>query len=135
MEKTTVTDGPRMRVEVAEDRRGATLTLLPPSGLEGTIALNPRQLTELIQALGAVRSALVAGTAAPPLEGSNLNAAIGPRWLITPDARTDGSMLAFQHPAYGAVAAIFPRPEVEKIVRLLSNHLAIVQVPEGARPS
>lgn len=130
-----MTDGPRMRVELAENHQGATLTLLPASGLEGSIALNPRQLTELIQALGAVRSALVAGTPAPPLEGSNLNAAVGPRWLIAPDARTDGSMLAFQHPAYGAVAAIFLRPEVEKIVRLLSNHLAIVQVPEGARPS
>jgi hypothetical protein len=124
-----------MSVGLADDRKSAVLTLLPASGVEGAVVLSLEQLSELIQALGTVRAALVAQTPQPPLEGAQLKAAFDPRWLISPEALTEGSMLAFQHPHYGPVAFVLPRREVEKVVRLLTNHLNIVHAPEGARPS
>jgi hypothetical protein len=124
-----------MSVSLADDKKNAVLRLLPASGMDGAVVLNLEQLTELIQALGTVRAALVAQTPQPPLEGTQLKAAFDPRWLISPEALTEGSMMAFQHPNYGPVAFVLPRREVEKVVRLLSNHLSILHVPEGTKPS
>ncbi len=123
---------PRMNVSVAEDK--AVLSLLPGSGAEGQIVLTAPQLLELIVALGAARSRLV--SALPPnakergLEASALQAVVGPAWVVRPEALTEGSMLAFAHPAFGTVGFVLPAAEVEKMVKALTSHLGMVHSGE-----
>ena len=123
---------PRMNVSLAEG--GATLTLLPGSGAEGTVALTLGQVSELIVALGAARARLVSALPADAkerrLEPSNVQAIVGPGWVVRPEAVTEGSMLAFAHPAFGTVGFVLPAPEIEKMVRALTSHLAMMHTGE-----
>ena len=123
---------PRMDVSLRED--GATLTLLPGSGAEGAVSLTLGQIGELIMALGAARARLVAGLPAEAkerrLDPSGVQAVVGPPWVVRPEAMTEGSMLAFAHPAFGTVGFVLGAPEVEKMVRALTSHLGMVHTGE-----
>ncbi len=87
---------PRMNISVDGD--GAVLSFLPGSGAEGAVTLSADQLLEVIVGLGSVRARLLAGRA-PRLEASAVQAVVGPAWTVRPEAMTEGSMLAFAHPA------------------------------------
>jgi hypothetical protein len=128
---------PRMSVTVSEDGTAARLTFLPASGVEGALDLTVEQLTTLIQALGTARARMLAGHSFPPLEGASVQAVVNPPWRVQPEALTEGSMLAFQHPGYGALGFVLQAADVEKMVRTLTNHLAMVHTKETAtsRPS
>ena len=123
---------PRMNVSLAEG--GATLTLLPGSGAEGAVTLTLGQLGELIAALGAARARLVSGLPADAkerrLEANGVQAVVGPPWVVRPEAMTEGSMLAFAHPAFGTVGFVLGASEVEKMVRALTSHLGMVHSGE-----
>ncbi len=126
----------RMKVSLSTDLKVASLELLPASGLQGEIALTLDQITTLIARLGQARATMVAKTAPPPLEGVPLNPVFGTRWAVQPEALTEGSILAFQHPAYGPVAFVLPPPDVEKLVRTLTTHLGMVHTgSEPRKPS
>ncbi len=123
---------PRMNVSLNEE--GAVLTLLPGSGAEGSVVLNPAQLLELIGALGGARARLLAGM--PPdarergLDPNAVQAVVGPAWTVRPEAMTEGSMLAFAHPAFGTVGFVLVAGEVDKMVRALTSHLGMVHSGE-----
>ncbi len=123
---------PRMNVAVSAG--GAVLTLLPGSGAEGQVKLSASQLLELIGALGSARARLLADL--PPearergLEASGVQAVVGPPWLVRPEALTEGSMLAFAHPAYGTVGFVLAAAEVKKMVKALTSHLGMVHSGE-----
>ena len=123
---------PRMNVSLGEG--SAVLTLLPGSGAEGAVTLTPGQLKELIAALGAARARLVGTLPADAperrLETSGVQAIIGPAWVVRPEAMTEGSMLAFAHPAYGTVGFVLGASEVEKMVRALTSHLGMMHTGE-----
>lgn len=128
----------RMSVWVAEDRSRAELRLLPASGVSGTVPLTLDQLTTLILRLGQARSEMLAGKPVPPLEGTAIAPVFNTHWVVQPEAATEGSVIAFQHPAFGAVGFVLPPADVEKIVRALAAHLAMVhskEVPDDAKPS
>lgn len=125
---------PRMKVSLNEDQTQACLTLLPASGMEGDVPLTLEQLTILIFRLGEARAALMAKQPVPPIEGSPVVPVYRTRWAVQPEALTEGSMLAFQHPAYGPVGVVLPPSDVEKIVRSLTAHLAMLHPKEG-KPS
>jgi hypothetical protein len=129
---------PRMSVAVSDDGTVAKLSFLPASGMDGSIALTLEQLTTLVQALGAVRARMLVGHTVPPLEGMQIQAIVNPAWRVQPEALTEGSMLAFHHPAYGALGFVVSSTDVEKMVRALTAHLAIVRsspTGERVRPS
>ncbi len=126
----------RMRVSVSADLREASLELLPASGLQGEIKLNLEQIGTLIARLGQARATMVAKMAPPPIDGIPLNPVYGTRWVVQPEALTEGSVIAFQHPAYGPVAFVLPAPELEKVVRTLTSHLGMVHTgSEPRKPS
>ncbi len=123
---------PRMNVSLGES--GAVLTLLPGSGGEGQVTLDLRQIGDLIAALGAARSRLVSGLPADArerrLEPGAVQAVVGPAWVVRPEAVTEGSMLAFAHPAFGTVGFVLAAPEIEKMVRALTSHLGMMHTGE-----
>ena len=122
------------RMDVSLQENGATLTLLPGSGAEGAVTLTLGQIGELLAALGTARARLVA--ALPPdakerrLEASGVQAVVGPAWVVRPEAMTEGSMLAFAHPAFGTVGFVLKASEVKKMVVALTSHLGMVHSGE-----
>ena len=118
---------PRMNVSVDGD--GAVLSFLPGSGAEGAVTLNADQLLDVIVGLGAVRARLLAGRPLG-LQASGVQAVVGPAWMVRPEAATEGSMLAFAHPAYGTVGFVLAAAEIEKMVRALTSHLGMVRSGE-----
>ena len=126
-----------MQVTVAADGEGATLALLPDSGLEGEISLSLDQLTQLIFGLGQARAAIMDKHPVPPIEGAHFNPVFKTQWAVQPEALTEGSVIAFQHPAYGPVGFVLPASNIEKVVRALTVHMGMVhsQPGVGRKPS
>ncbi len=120
----------RMRVTVADDRSQATLELLPASGLEGEVALTLDQLTQLIASLGQARAAMLDARPVPPMETAVFSPVFKTRWMVQPEALTEGSVIAFQHPAFGPVGFVLPPTDTEKVVRALTVHMGMVHSSE-----
>ncbi len=122
---------PRMNVSLGgtEEAPEAMLTLLPGSGAEGTVTLSAPQLSQLIVALAETR-ARMAGGKLPKLDMNAVQVVVGPAWIVRPEALTEGSMLAFAHPAYGTVGFILPAADIERMVRALTSHLGMVRSGE-----
>jgi hypothetical protein len=118
---------PRMNVSI--DGQAATLSFLPGSGAEGSLTFTAEQLLEVIVGLGSVRVRLLAGRA-PGLEATAVQAVVGPAWTVRPEAMTEGSMLAFAHPAYGTVGFVLGAADIQKMVRALTSHLGMVHSGE-----
>ena len=127
-----MTQQPRMDVSVKDG--GATLTLFEGSGAAGAVTLSLSQLSELIGVLGTARARLVAGLPADArerrLNEGGVQAVVGPAWVVRPEAMTEGSMLAFVHPAFGTVGFVLGASEIEKMVRALTSHLGMVHTGE-----
>ncbi|AOX17602.1 hypothetical protein [Kozakia baliensis] len=125
---------PRMQVSLNDDGTGATLRFLEGSGIDGSINLNADQLSQLIASLGRVRQALVEKQTPPPIEGVQFTSVYRTNWALQIDTLTEGSTLAFQHPAYGPVGVVFAPPDVETLLKGLQRHRAIVHsTPDAAR--
>lgn len=120
-----------MRVAVSKDTQNATLTLLPESGLDGEISLSLDQITQLIFGLGQARATMVQNLPIPPIEGVHFNPVFKTRWVVQPEALTEGSVIAFQHPAYGPVGFVLPASAIEKVVRALTVHMGMVHSHAG----
>ena len=127
----------RMRVTVEKDAQSATLSLLPESGIAGDIPLDLEQITQLIFGLGQARAAMMQKLPVPPMEGAQFNPVFKTQWAVQPEALTEGSVIAFQHPAYGPVGFVLPASAVEKVVRALTAHMGMVhsQPGDGRKPS
>ncbi len=117
----------RVGVRVADDRKSVTIEIGPVDGPSAPVGLDLEQLTKVINLLGQARSRMVEGTRKQPLDGKTIGAVKEPPWYIQV-AQIDGSLLAFDHPAYGPVAFAIPRDDVVRIVRVLSAHLALPTV-------
>ena len=125
---------PRMKVSVTPDLTEASLELLPASGLAGEIRMTLEQLSTLIVRLGEARTALMSKHNIPPIEGSPVVPVFKTRWAVQPEALSEGSMIAFQHPAFGPIGLVLPPPDIEKMVRALSTHLGMLH-PRDTKPS
>jgi hypothetical protein len=121
---------PRMQVSVSEDRQQATLSFLPGSGVEGQLELNFEQLSQLILSLGQVRAAMQEARPVPSMEGATVTPVFNTPWTVRPEALTEGSVIAFQHPAFGPVGFVLAAPDAEKVVRALGVHLRMVHTSE-----
>ena len=114
----------RVGVRVADDRQSVTIEIGSVEGPSAPVALNLEQLTKVINFLGQARMQMLEGQRIAPLDGTTVNTINNPMWYIQV-AKIDGSLLAFNHPAYGPVAFALPREDVAKIVGILTNHLAL----------
>ncbi len=124
----------RLQVTVSDDRQETTLTLLPESGIEGEMKFTLDQLGQLIASLGQARAAMLEKRAVPPMEGAPFTPIYKTQWAVQPEALTEGSIIAFQHPAYGPVGFVLPPSDIEKVVRALTVHMGMVHSSEQ-RPS
>jgi hypothetical protein len=114
----------RVGVRVAEDRQTVTLEIGPVEGPSAPVSLSLEQLTKVIKLLGQARSRMVEGSPKQPLDGKTVETIIDPPWYVQV-AAIDGSLLAFDHPAYGPLGFAVPRDDVARIVHTLSAHLAL----------
>jgi len=114
----------RVGVRVADDRQTVTVEIGPVGGPSSPVGLSLEQLTKVINLLGQARRRMIGGLPVEPLEGVTVETIIKPVWHIQV-ADIDGSLLAFDHPAYGPVAFALPREHVAEMVRTLTSHLAL----------
>ena len=120
----------RVGVRVADDRKSVTVEIGPVDGPSSPLGMDLEQLTKVINLLGQARSRMVEGTPKQPLNGKTVQTILDPVWYAQ-DAQIDGSLLAFDHPAYGPIAFAIPRDDVARIVRVLSAHLALPDFQTG----
>ncbi|GAB6855433.1 hypothetical protein JCM15831A_24570 [Asaia astilbis] len=125
----------RMQVIQKEDGTGATLRFLEGSGVEGEIDLSLEQLGQLIGSLGRVRYAMTASQPQPPIGNAPFLPVYNTNWALQIDALTEGSTLAFQHPAFGPIGLTFTPEDVEKLGKGLSQHRAYMAAGTSRRPS
>jgi len=116
----------RMQVSRSEDDSNVTLEFLEGSGAQGKLTLNVDQLTQLIANLGNARAALLEKQDVPKIEGAKFNPVYRTNWALQLDALTEGSLLAFQHPAYGPVGVVFTPSDAETVIKGLQRHRAIM---------
>ncbi|MBB2169056.1 hypothetical protein HLH36_11910 [Gluconacetobacter aggeris] len=121
----------RMQVSLSEDRQTATLAFLDGSGIEGTIAFTLEQLGELIASLGTVRSAMVENVPPPPIEGAPVVPVFRTNWAVQPEALSEGSLIAFQHPAYGPVGLALAPEDARRVAQALTRHQAMMHSGRG----
>ncbi|MBM6581230.1 hypothetical protein ILT44_13625 [Microvirga sp. BT689] len=114
----------RVGVRVADDRQSVSVEVGPVEGPSAPVAMNHEQLTKTIDLLGQARMQMLEGKRIEPLDGTMVTTISNPMWYVQV-AEIDGSLLAFNHPAYGPVAFALPREDVAKIVGILTNHLAL----------
>lgn len=115
----------RMRVQISDDGAKVSLEFLPTSGAEGTLELSPDQLLKLVRQLGTVHAQMVKNDPVPELEGQQIEAIINTKWHIQPGLIGEASVMCFQHPAFGPLGFAVPVGQVQEMVRLLSNHVAL----------
>ncbi|KLK93208.1 hypothetical protein AA309_10210 [Microvirga vignae] len=101
-----------------------SIEIAPVGQSSSPVELDLDQLSTLIRLLGQTRCHMVNGRPVPPLEGRTIETVYAPRWYIQV-AKIDGSLLAFDHPAFGAVGFVISRAEVAEIVQVLSEHLKL----------
>jgi hypothetical protein len=117
----------RVGIRVADDRKTVAVEIGPVGGASSPVGLDLDQLSRLIHLLGQARRRMVENLPPHPLDGKTVETIIEPMWYIQ-IANIDGSLLAFDHPAFGPIGFALPRKDVVKIVRTLSEHLALPAV-------
>jgi hypothetical protein len=114
----------QLGIQVSKDRRSVVIEFATAGQVPSSLVLDLDQLSSLIKVLGQTRHRMVEGLPVPPLEGQTVATVNRPNWYIQV-AQLDGSLLAFDHPAFGAVGFAIPRQEVATMVRILTNHLSM----------
>ncbi|GBR02314.1 hypothetical protein [Acetobacter oeni] len=112
---------PHVHIEPSEDKTRATLTLT--SGDENiALEMSLADITSLINALGTIRTGMVVNTPAPSIEGVNVVPVRRTNWALQLDRDTQGSVLAFQHPAYGPVGLVITPADATRLTQGLELH-------------
>lgn len=122
----------RLGVQISDDRKTVLLEMAPEGETGSPVELTLEQLSKLITLLGKTRQRMIHGLPIPPLEGMMIETVYRPNWYIQV-AKIDGSLLAFDHPSFGAVGFAIPREEVTDIVQILKGHLVLPLDRPGAR--
>ncbi|MCH4091665.1 hypothetical protein [Acetobacter sp.] len=111
---------PHIHIAASEDFKQATLTIT--SGRKKIVLdLNAAQVADLITGLGAVHQAMV-GANIPPIEGVSFTPVRRTNWALQLDPESQGSILAFQHPAYGPIGLAMTPADAAKVAHGLSLH-------------
>lgn len=109
---------------LSEDTQSVVMTLVNDEVSDTPVALSlsAEQVTQLVQVLGHIRETLLQETDVPPIVGARFTPVVRTRWALQPEARTEGSVLAFQHPAYGPVGLVLAPADVDKLMHGLQLH-------------
>ncbi|QDH17950.1 hypothetical protein E3D00_02445 [Swingsia samuiensis] len=116
-----------MKVTRSKNKQQVTLSFLEGSGVAGSIDLDEKQLTQLITSLGEARSALLENQSIPTLENAQISPIRKTNWALQFDTLSEGSLIAFQHPAYGPVGVVIDATDTEKLIEGLQKHRMIIR--------
>jgi hypothetical protein len=115
-------------IQLAGDRKAATIEFVVDGQPAKPVPVDLDQLTKLIAVLGDLRARMLEGRPRLKLEGKEVRTVTCPNWYIQV-AQIDGSLLAFDHTAFGPVGFAIPKAEVAEMVRILNGHLAMPTPP------
>lgn len=120
---------------LSEDGQSVVMTLLNDEVSETpvNVPLTRDQVTHLVQVLGHVRETLMKDEEVPPIEGARFTPVVRTRWALQPEASTDGSLLAFHHPAYGPVGLVLPPNDADRLMQGLQLHHEVRLKQQPAR--
>lgn len=113
----------KIDLTLSDDQTTVQMTL-PGQGDEPTVEvpLSLEEVSRLITVLGRLRQTMMTDHEIPPIEGATFTPVTRTRWAVQPEARTDGSLLAFQHPAYGPVGLVLTPQDADRLSKALSLH-------------
>lgn len=124
----------KIDLTLSDDHTTIQMTL-PGQGEEPTVEvpLSLDEVTSLITVLGRLRQTMMTNHEIPPIEGATFTPVTRTRWALQPEARTDGSLLAFQHPAYGPVGLVLAPPDADRLKKALQLHEQLRLEQQAAR--
>jgi hypothetical protein len=124
----------RLDAHLKEDKSGADLLIYRNGDIIEQISLSFDGLTELIERLGALRSAAATGQNIPDLAGTQIEAVVDTKWYceLTYAAGLPCTSLAFQHPAYGPVAFLIPIEQTVELINLMTRQVLLAATHERA---
>ncbi|MBO1358871.1 hypothetical protein J2D73_03525 [Acetobacter sacchari] len=111
---------PQVHIAVSDDRTHATVAFTADEA-SFSLNLSRAQLASLITALGAVNQTL-GGDVTPSIEGAKFTPVRRTSWAVQPDVESGGSILAFQHPAYGPLGFTLLPKDAERLAHGLQLH-------------
>ncbi|GBR47722.1 hypothetical protein CSR02_04060 [Acetobacter pomorum] len=124
----------KLDLSLSEDRTEIHMKVLEQDNQPAVdIALSLEDVTRLIQVLGQCRETMLEGRELPTIEGATFAPVTRTKWALQPEASTDGSVLAFQHPAFGPVGLVLPPADADRLMHGLQMHQQMRQQQGAAR--
>lgn len=114
-----------VNIKISDDRQKATLTFSGEGEPEGKLDLTQAELEDLIRVLGIVHWSMADGKPVPDIKGAKIKPAYQTKWAIQKDKDSPGTLLAFQHPGYGAVGFVLADQQVREYSKALQKSLKI----------
>ncbi|CAI3922819.1 unnamed protein product [Commensalibacter communis] len=114
-----------INIKIADDRTKATLTFSDETNPGSKIDLTQAELEDLIRVLGIVNWSMADGKPIPDIKGAKIKPAYQTKWAIQKDKDTTGTLLAFQHPGYGAVGFVLSDQQTKEYTKALQKSLKV----------
>ncbi|CAI3954042.1 MULTISPECIES: hypothetical protein [Commensalibacter] len=114
-----------INIKLSEDREKTTLTFSGGGDPEAKIDLTQKELEDLIRVLGIVHWSMADGKPIPEIKGAQLKPAYQTKWAIQRDKDTLGTLLAFQHPGYGAVGFVLADDQAKEFAKALQKSVRL----------
>lgn len=121
MSDTSLPLQPHIHIAPSEDRSRARLTITFAGGESLPLELTLAEVSDLIAALGMVRHAML-GDVQPSIAGARFTPVRKTEWALQLDRETQGSILAFQHPAYGPLGLVLAPGDSVRLCEGLDMH-------------
>jgi hypothetical protein len=112
----------QVKVHASRNEPTTKIDLVMADGAAHSLCCTAEDLSALTTALGAAHARMKEGTAVPPLRGVRVTPVYDPHWLVQYEPLTDGSALFFQHPAFGPVAFVIPKRDLQPLSAALLRH-------------
>lgn len=114
-----------VNVRMTDDRKKAILTFAPESGLTGTLEVDQSELEGFLQLFSSLHWVMAEGQQLPEITGMKLKPAYQFKWAVQKDMDKQQSLLAFQHPGYGALGFMLSDEQVKEYIKALQKSLKL----------
>lgn len=114
-----------INIKLSDDRTSTTLTFTDGDEAPSKVDLTQAELEDLIRVLGIVHWSMADGKPVPDIKGAKLKPAYQTNWAVQKDPETEGTLLAFQHPGYGAVGFVLADQQIKEYTKALQKSMRI----------
>lgn len=118
-----------INIKLSEDRQNTTLTFTSGEDAPSKIDLTQAELEDLIRVLGILHWSMAEGKAIPEIKGAKIKPAYQTNWAIQKDKDSAGTLLAFQHPGYGAVGFVLSEQQIKEYTKALQKSMRVKRSP------